>query len=401
MSKKLLIISCSKLNSDPRVLRQINQFGTKYDLYTCGLSSSQSKFEIEYFEFNLRYWEFYKRFNFLLGCLYKYFYAIPLYQIKKFKVFERLKMFESIYWIFPMKVLRDSLLGIQPDLIIANDIMSLPLAISIKKKTGCFVIFDAHEYSPMEMDEDPQWMRWQNPFIVYLCKSYIPLADRATTVAPTIALEYEKLTNKKFTIVYNAPDFQDIQPKFKQSGVIDVVHHGAAIRSRKLEVIIDAFAMLSNKFRLHLILVKTELDYFDELNNLAKNKDNIIFYDPVPTSEIPRYINQFDIGLSYIPPTNFNYKYCLPNKFFEFIQARLMIVSGPSPEMSLLIKEYQLGLVTKNFDASDIAEVLVKVDHGVINAYKQNSHKSALILSSYESMNALQIIVDDLFKSSN
>ena len=37
---------------------------------------------------------------------------------------------------------------------------------------------------------------------------------------------------------------------------------------------------------------------------------------------IVRTINQFDLGVYLLPPVNFNSAHALPNKFFEFIQAR-------------------------------------------------------------------------------
>ena len=54
--------------------------------------------------------------------------------------------------------------------------------------------------------------------------------------------------------------------------------------------------------------------------------------------ELPRMANDYDVGLYLLPPTNFNQRYALPNKFFEFIQGRLAIAIGPSPEMAKLVE---------------------------------------------------------------
>lgn len=40
-----------------------------------------------------------------------------------------------------------------------------------------------------------------------------------------------------------------------------------------------------------------------------------------------------------IPPATFNHIWCLPNKFFDFLQARLGIVTGPSPERARIVDE--------------------------------------------------------------
>ena len=57
---------------------------------------------------------------------------------------------------------------------------------------------------------------------------------------------------------------------------------------------------------------------------------------------------------------NFNYRYCLPNKFFESIQARLMLLCGPSAEMEYLIDKYELGTIGTGFEADDILATLAK-----------------------------------------
>ena len=53
--------------------------------------------------------------------------------------------------------------------------------------------------------------------------------------------------------------------------------------------------------------------------------------------EIVDTIAEYDIGLFILSPINFNYYHALPNKLFEFIQARLAIAVSPSPEMARIV----------------------------------------------------------------
>ena len=48
-------------------------------------------------------------------------------------------------------------------------------------------------------------------------------------------------------------------------------------------------------------------------------------------------------------PVNFNHIHAFPNKFFEFIQARLALVIGYSLEMIEIVKKYQIGVIAKSF----------------------------------------------------
>ena len=55
---------------------------------------------------------------------------------------------------------------------------------------------------------------------------------------------------------------------------------------------------------------------------------------------------------------NYRHGAVIPNKFFEFIQARLCIAIWPSVEMKNLLNEYNLGLVSVAFNVDELAMLL-------------------------------------------
>ena len=69
-------------------------------------------------------------------------------------------------------------------------------------------------------------------------------------------------------------------------------------------------------------------------------------------------INKYDMGVFLLPPINFNYENTLPNKLFDFIQARLGIAIGPTPEMAEIVNHYKIGLVSEHFTAASLASRL-------------------------------------------
>ena len=60
------------------------------------------------------------------------------------------------------------------------------------------------------------------------------------------------------------------------------------------------------------------------------------FHDPVAPAELPFAMNACDVGVFCMPPININARYALPNKFFDFVQARLAVGVGPAEEMARL-----------------------------------------------------------------
>ena len=138
---------------------------------------------------------------------------------------------------------------------------------------------------------------------------------------------------------------------------------------------------LDDRFTLDLILVPSEPAYFDYLRRLARDRPRVRFLDPVPMPEIAARLNHYDLGLYLLEPNSFNNRHALPNKFFEFIQARLAIAIGPSPEMARLVRAHGLGIVADDFDPRSLAASLKGLTTADIDAFKAASHRAAPVLS--------------------
>jgi glycosyltransferase involved in cell wall biosynthesis len=395
-TKKALIISFSNLNTDPRVLRQIDFIGTDFEIHTAGIKASDHRNEISHKTISTQFTIDLESSNSALGRWLTLGYQWPICffnWVRNYFTLVVVKNHESNYWTLHKKKLLNSLLEDSYDLIVANDIHALPLAIKIKERNGSKVYFDAHEYSPLEYENDAKWLTHWAPYYTYLCEKYIPSADYCTTVAKKIAEKYYILTGKKFDVVYNAPQYQVLSPS-PITNVIKCVHHGVASPIREIESMINAFKELGPGFELHLLLVVGDVSYYNYLKQISEGHKNILFHKPVATQRIPAYINQFDISLVFIPPVNFNYKYCLPNKFFESIQARLMLVSGPSAEMEFLIKKFQLGKISDGFKTAQIVEILRSISVHEIEQFKNSVDSIAGTLSAEATMHKLKNRLD-------
>jgi hypothetical protein len=97
-------------------------------------------------------------------------------------------------------------------------------------------------------------------------------------------------------------------------------------------------------------------------------------------ARLPEETRDYEIGMFLLEPTNFNYLHALPNKFFEFIQARLAIAIGPSPEMARLVKEHDLGVVAQDFKPQSLANALRVLTPEKVAQFKQNAHRAADVL---------------------
>lgn len=284
--------------------------------------------------------------------------------------------FESYYWRLSQVRHAQHLLAKRAfDLILANDISALPLALKLAGTSP--VLIDAHEYSPREFEDRMLWNALFGRYYHDLCKRYLPKAAAMTTVCQGIADEYGREYGVVCKVIHNAPLNQWLRPSAVDATNIRLIHHGSAIRSRHLGVMIEMMKYLDSRFTLDFMLVENDTVYMAELRMMAQADARIRFIEPVVMQDICQRLNEYDVGVYLLPPVNFNHEHALPNKFFEFIQARLGVAISPSPEMAALIHQYQCGVVAESFDPQALAAVLQQLDTQVISGFKQASDIAA------------------------
>ena len=98
-------------------------------------------------------------------------------------------------------------------------------------------------------------------------------------------------------------------------------------------------------------------------------------------SDLPNVLNSYDVGVFWIPPVHTNARLTLPNKFFDYVQARLAVAVGPSVEMASLVERFGIGVVSEGFSVEECARSLESLTSEALRAYKQRSDNAALSLS--------------------
>ena len=180
---------------------------------------------------------------------------------------------------------------------------------------------------------------------------------------------------------------------------IKLIHHGYASPDRVIEGMIETMDYVDSRFHLDLMLVANyQQDYLQQLEQMVKTRNNVRILSPVSFEEIIPFTSQYDIGFYILKPANFNHLYALPNKFFEFIQARLMVAIGPSPEMARLTKQYNLGIIAKDFSAKEMAKSLNALTKEQILQYKENANQTAKILNAEKEGEKLLKILEEVLE---
>jgi hypothetical protein len=275
------------------------------------------------------------------------------------------------------------------DVVVANEARALPVAFAIAgyAKVWC----DLHEWAPEERTHVLSWRLLVSPFMRWVCAEYLPRVDAATTINRSIAELYESEFGVRPEIVRNSVAFRpELEPSPPAEG-IRLVHSGGAVPGRNIEALIEAVDRLGDPWSLDLYLIPArEADtYWKGLLERIDASPRTRLHPPVPPADLPRVLNAYDIGTFLLPPHTPNHRMMLPNKFFDFVQARLGLAFSPSVETDRLIRRYGLGVVTKGFGADGLVEALRDLTNADVASFKEAAHRVARELSS-ESDTAVQ-----------
>ena len=374
---KVCIISESNLERDPRVLRQLQVLSKEnYVIHTIALSPSWLETEFHSIKVapnNL----FVKLFKALLSFFHLYFLT------------------ERILVMRNRKIIHD-LSGVVFDIIIANDIEAMMLATRLNSQK---ILLDCHEYSAEQHKKTLKNQLLRIGIAAYLTRKYINQADQCTTVCKSISDKYLANFGRAPKIIFNVPDYCDLCPSPVDPDKIRMIHHGGAIRTRQLERMIFAIDHLDEKFELDLMLVPTNMDYYRELQIEVSKRRKVRLIQPVPYNEIVKKINKYDVGIYNLEPTNLNDEFSLPNKFFEYIQARLAVAIGPSIEMHRIVKENNIGVTSEDFSTESFAECISTLTVEKIEIFKKESDLIAKRFSNDTVSHELEIMIKEIMQN--
>ncbi len=328
----MLILSYSPIVGDARVLKQVARFTRDFDVTTLGYGDSPDGV-IEHISMprDIRY-------NDLDGKLIT------------------LKRYRRAYWkLSAVKWSLAALKGRRFDVIIANDVEAVPVAVKLRAKRG--VLADLHEYSPRLHDDNELWFQRITPWFNWVVQRYVTRASAWTTVSEGLASEYKRNFGFTAELVSNATPYHELAPT-PVSRPIRLVHSGAGLTNRQLQLMAEAVATARADVTLDFYLTPNHPAYLEELKAYAATSDRVRVLEPVPYADLVTTLNSYDVGVFLLPPITFNYRHALPNKIFDFVQARLGVVVGPSPEMAEYVRKYELGDVASDFTVDALREVI-------------------------------------------
>jgi glycosyltransferase involved in cell wall biosynthesis len=275
------------------------------------------------------------------------------------------------------------LLFSRADLLFSNDLDTLLPNYLVSKLKRIDLIYDSHELFS-EVPEVQSRPRVQG-FWKWLERTILPRLSNLITVNRSIADTYKKWYDVDMNVHRNLPMRKVEVSNMSRSDFglpADkkiIVLQGAGINvDRGAEEAVQAMQYLDD----YLLLIIGSGDVIDRLKSMVSKlslEPRVRILGRMPYDEMMKYTACADLGLSLDKDTSLNYRYSLPNKLFDYIQAGTPVLVSDLPELAKVVAENGVGELLKNHAPKTIAKQVESMlsDELKITSFVKNCKKAA------------------------
>ena len=330
--KRVIVTVTNDLSTDQRVAKVCNTlFNNNFDVLLVGRKLKKSKFLKRKYKT--------KRFNLYFNSGFLFFTEY------NFRLF--------FFLLFTKK-----------DILLANDLDTLLPNYLIGKIQRKRIVFDSHELFP----EIPELVN--RPIVkkiwLSLEKWLIPKLHNNYTVCDSISNFYKNNYLSNFETIMNLPTKKEVEKgafSFDTNAKKIILYQGAINIGRGLENLVETMKFLEH----HLLVIIGDGDIYTSLKESisSKNLNNkVVLLGEIAPKELHKLTPLADLGISLEEDLGLNYRFALPNKIFDYIQAEVPILVSNLPEMSAIVTKYNVGAIVKStfpeLLANQIKQVLKK-----------------------------------------
>lgn len=270
-------------------------------------------------------------------------------------------------------------LRLKPDILIPVEPLTVPVALLLRRRLGCRVVWDIHEFFAHAHAE-----RYQAPFRPLMRFAYL-MYERvlARRVDGIIAVNQGilqqllpgKISPKKHIVLPNYPvagvweNNQDIPHGLSDlcKMKFDLIYIGGISKDRGILQLLKAATLLKKDYPLLKILIVGKFadeGIQREFNNSVSNYNlnRTIFYQEwVPADKVGLLLKRSRFGIWFFNPSNWRMRQGPSLKVLEYLAAGLPVISIKTSLMQGLIHHNELGALSPSFRAQDIAQTIIEM----------------------------------------
>lgn len=280
-----------------------------------------------------------------------------------------------MYFVFNVQLFF-YLLFKKADILWSNDLDTLLPNFIIARLKKSKLIYDSHEYFIESVYKKSSKKIWER-----LERELFPLLKNVITVNDSIKEIYENKYKVPITVIRNVP-YLFAKSKMDHvhilaAGKKNLIIQGMGLNeNRGSEEAILMMQHLPDDFHLYFIGNGTILNKLKKMVIDLKLPSKISFISPLPYEQMMQYTMQGFLGLIFekIDVTD-EHLFSLPNKFFDYIQAGIPVLSTKAIEIKSIIKKYDIGAFADNLNPKELAKKVIEIseDQEKYDLWKHNT----------------------------
>jgi glycosyltransferase involved in cell wall biosynthesis len=248
----------------------------------------------------------------------------------------------------------------RPAVVHAHDVNVLPTAWLAARLSGAKLVYDAHEIS-----SGREGYRKIGRLVACIEKAIMPKAAGTITTTDARARFFARLYGiPRPLVLQNRPRLVSVKGNDRIRRELNLVesypivlYQGGLQPGRGLDLLVKAATDLEQAY----VVFVGGGSMGAKLKSLVKKlelEERVFFIPTVPLAELPFYTASADVGVQPIENTCLNHFTTDSNKLFEYVVAGLPLVASALPEISLVVKRHDLGILIAPGDVDQLADAL-------------------------------------------
>lgn len=263
--------------------------------------------------------------------------------------------------------------GFEFNVVHCHDLDTLQAGVWLKKKTGCRLVYDAHEiFGYMIKKNVPEFVV---KYTFKMEKKLMKHIDHLITVSDPFKLYFNSITKRPVTVVMNCKDLKYNNYKPKNNDIFTLFYVGGMSKRRFFPDIVDIVGGIP---RVKMIIAGLEGWMFEEVNKRSKLYDNIDFLGTIPSDKILPFTRDADASYLVVNPSDKQNELTLYNKQFEAMVSGTPIITSKGTYAGDMTNKLKCG-ITVDYEGIRIKEAIIKLrdNPNLCEEFGKNAYKAA------------------------
>jgi glycosyltransferase involved in cell wall biosynthesis len=279
-----------------------------------------------------------------------------------------------------------------------HSLPALPLAVALKWRTGARLVYDTHELET-EANGLGGLRRAASKIIE---RSLFRFVDETIVVSDGIAEWYHReYGGRRPEVVLNCPPRRERRRSSLLREALALpadttlfLYQGIFGAGRGIELMLDAFAGLDDPRKVLVFMGMGPLE--PRIAECARARVNVRLHPAVAPDRLGEYTASADVGLCLIEDTCLSYRYCMPNKLFEYLAAGVPAIVSNLPEIARVVTNQGVGWVLPSWSAEALRSAFDAIDGPAIELCREATVRAVEIYSWERQVPALRSVYERL-----